>query len=90
MIRRLSKKRAAENRKYLKLRTEFLVANMVCQAGLPGCTINALFVHHQRGRIGANLTDVSNFLAVCHSCHQKIEHEPLLAKENGHSKSRIT
>lgn len=89
MIRKLSKKRAAENRRYLKLRVEFLTEHPLCQAGLSGCRINADSIHHQRGRIGDKLTDVSNFLAVCHWCHTYIEHEPVLAREKGFSKSRL-
>lgn len=89
MIKRNTKKRAAQNRLYLKIRAKFLSENELCQAGLEGCTYFATEVHHQEGRIGERLTDVSKFLGTCHSCHQKIEHQPKMAKSKGLSKSRL-
>lgn len=90
MIKRRSKKRAAQNRKYLKLRAKFLEENELCQAGLEGCTIMATTIHHRRGRIQDRLTDVKDFLGCCFSCHELIEHSPEMAKEKGFSKSRLT
>lgn len=88
-MRRLSVKRAAQNRKYLKLRKQFLEDNPICQAGLEGCTIQATTIHHSRGRIQDRLTDVKDFLGCCMNCHGIIENEPIMAKQNGFSKSRL-
>lgn len=89
MIKRNTKKRAAQNRLYLKLRAKFLEENELCQAGLPGCNVYANQIHHVGGRCSDKLTDVSNFLAVCPNCHDKIEHSPEMARKKGFSKSRL-
>lgn len=88
-INRLSKKRAMEYKGYSIVRKEYLDKNPYCEARIPGCTIQASEVHHKAGKIGAKLTDVSNFLAVCRSCHDKIEANPDFAKEEGFSLSRL-
>lgn len=90
MIRKLSKKRANLSAQYRRRRKRFLEDNPICQAGLDGCTHHATQIHHQKGRIGMLLIDMENFLAVCHCCHQIIEHAPEMAKQNGYSKSRLT
>lgn len=89
MIRKLSVKRQLQNKEYLKLRKVFLEENPFCQAKLKNCTFEANQIHHQMGRVGLLLTDTTNFLAVCHQCHQWIELNPLKAKELGLSKSRL-
>ena len=89
-MRKLSVKRAKQNREYLKLKDIFLTENPVCQAKINRhCTNEATQIHHQRGRVGALLTDTNNFLAVCYQCHAHIELNPILAKELGFSKSRL-
>lgn len=90
MVKRFSKKRAKQNRLYLKLREKFLQDNPMCQVGLPGCRHTSTTVHHVAGRQGLRLIDVNNFLAACMPCHETIEHEPEMAKENGFSKSRLS
>jgi hypothetical protein len=87
-MRRFSKKREKENRQYRKQRIAFL-DGLECEAGLKGCTVFATEVHHQKGRIGKNLLDRSTWLGVCRNCHDIIEHEPVMAKERGLSKSRL-
>jgi len=86
-INRVSKKRAKENREYLKVRKVFLESLIYCQ--VKGCKELATEVHHKKGRIGKLLTDISYFLGVCRECHSKIELEPLWAKENGYSLNRL-
>ncbi len=88
-MRKLSVKREKQNKEYLKLRNVFLEENPICQAKLKGCTNEATECHHKKGRIGLLLTDLNNFLSVCHSCHSWIELNPLKAKELGFSKSRL-
>jgi len=89
MIRKISKKRSAQVRTYSKIRKEFLEENPYCQARIPECTIQATQVHHKAGREGDRLNDTSRFLAVCDSCHKWIELNPLKAKEQGYSLSRL-
>lgn len=88
-VRKVSKKRAKENRKYSVLRKQFLEDKM-CEAGLEGCTEVADQVHHMSGRVGKNFLDTSTWLGVCPSCHKQIEERPAMAKQLNLSKSRLT
>lgn len=87
-IRKVSKKRAKENREYAKVRKEYLEDNPNCEANLLGCTTGATDIHHKKGR-GLFLCDPRHFLAVCRNCHCFIEDNPLEAKEMGFSESRL-
>lgn len=87
MIRKRSLKRAKQEREYAKLRFAYLNIFRLCQ--VCGCAYSSE-VHHKKGRIGELLTDTRFFLAVCHTCHQKIELFPDWAKEKGYSLSRLT
>lgn len=86
-IKKVSNKRKVENKEYTKLRKAFLESSIYCQ--VKGCKKLATEVHHKKGRIGKLLTDISYFLGVCRECHNKIELEPLWAKENGYSLNRL-
>jgi len=86
-MRKLSVKRAKQNREYLDLRKAYFYNNPLCEVKF--CDNLATEIHHKKGRIGKLLTDTSNFLAVCRQCHQKIELNPIWAKEQGYSKSRL-
>lgn len=70
--------------KYMLLRNLFLEEFKICQA----CNSSeSTEVHHKAGRDGDNL--FKDFLAVCRSCHDKIENNPIWAKEQGYSISRL-
>lgn len=73
---------------YSKKRAAFLVVHAKCQAKLVGCTGEATDVHHKAGR-GENHLKISTWLAVCRSCHNWIELNPLEAKELGLSENRL-
>lgn len=88
-IRRLSKKRAAQNVLYLKKRRIFMQQNNTCQAKLPSCSYWATEIHHKKGRVGILLTDDRFFLSVCRSCHDYIEENAEYAKSMGFSESRL-
>jgi len=62
----------------------------MCEARLPGCSLNATDIHHKKGRIGVNYLDTTNFLAVCRACHNLIETHVEMAKEAGFSKNRLS
>lgn len=70
---------------YRKKRDRFMEANPKCAV----CGGESTDLHHMKGRVGKNLTDTSNFLAVCRPCHNKIEENPEWAKQNGYSKNRL-
>lgn len=73
-IKKLSKKREAQNKIYLVLRKEFLEQNPYCQIKFEGCSNLSVEVHHSEGRIGTLLTNVEYFVATCRNCH-RIHHD---------------
>lgn len=85
----VSKKRREILDEYSKKRKAYLALNLLCEAKLPGCTGNSTEIHHKAGKIGENHNKISNFLAVCRSCHNIIEMNPNMAKELGFSQSRL-
>ncbi|NBO61650.1 MAG: HNH endonuclease [Flavobacteriia bacterium] len=78
-LRRVSKKRAQQNRKYTKLREEYLKHNPVCDA----CGGRATEIHHKRGRFQERLLDKDFFSPLCRGCHQKVHMEPKWAYSVG-------
>jgi hypothetical protein len=77
-IRKLSKKRAAQNRIYLKMAKEFITDKFCPVTGYP-----ATEVHHISGRIGALLTDERYFLAVSTEGHRWIHENVKEARSKG-------
>lgn len=67
-LRRLSKKREADYRAYLKEKDEFLEQKLFCEATLH-CLNPVTQVHHMKGRAGALLRDKVYWLATCTTCH---------------------
>lgn len=95
-LRRVSKKRATEQRSYSALRREFLAENLWCHVCLDvggpwttGTICRATDVHHMRGRVGADYLDVRHWLPVCRNHHDLIGAQPLVALARGYSLSRI-
>lgn len=87
-LRRVSKKRAAQNRTYTKKRKAFLIRFPVCQicaslVGEDGPAYRSEEVHHRNGRIGVALLDEEKWLAVCRDHHRKIHAEPKWARSRG-------
>ncbi len=73
---------------YKKEAKKFMAENPKCQ--VQGCTKKSDHIHHKAGRIGKNLTDVKNWLAVCAEHHTQIETDVIWAKENNYSVNRLT
>jgi len=88
-IKLVSKRRSKQNNEYTKARSTYLLAHPFCEARIPGCTFQAVEIHHKRGKIEGLLTDPKWFLSVCRSCHDVIEAKGVFAKENGFSVSRL-
>lgn len=74
-IKPLSDKRKKQNDLYLQLRKVFLTKNKYCEVKLKGCTIHSTEVHHSEKKIGTKLTDIEFFVAICRTCHHKVENE---------------
>lgn len=77
-IRKLSKKRAAQNRIYLKMAKAFIADKFCPVTGFP-----ATEVHHINGRIGSLLTDERYFLAVSTEGHRWIHENVKEARSKG-------
>lgn len=78
MIKRVSKKQAAKNRKYAKRRKEFLIDKFCPVTG--GV---ATEVHHIRGRVGDLLLDETYWLAVSTEGHRWIHNNVAEARKKG-------
>ena len=88
-IKRVSKKRAKQEREYKPIRKKFLADNPLCGLKLPGCTGAATEVHHQAGREGKRLLDVNDFIGACSNCHKIATEKSKEAIVAGHSKTRL-
>lgn len=85
-VKRVTEKRAAQNREYSAMRKEFLKEYPVCQ--VKGCSKPATSVHHIKGRSNDLLTDPENFMAICDDCHRTITEHSAEAIRQGYSKLR--
>ena len=90
-IARRSPKRAKQEGEYSKKAKAFKEEHSFCQACLPNiCTSKTNDVHHMKGRVADLLLDEEYWLAVCRSCHEWIEANPIEARDLGYSVSKIT
>ena len=89
-ISRSSPKKDRADYLYAIARRTYLETHPMCEAKIPGCTLNATDIHHKKGRVGGYYLDTTNFLAVCRACHNIIETQVDMAKEEGFSKSRLS
>ncbi len=93
-MNKVSEKMSQNLNKYASIRAKFLL-NRWC--GVHGKPCIPIEIHHVAGRIGFYdekeiplLIDTRFFLAVCREAHEQIEMNPVWAKENGYSESRLT
>lgn len=86
-IAKFSTKKLNELKEYRKLRDKYFKENPICQ--FPGCHSTEISLHHARGRIGANLTDISTFRSLCLTHHRFVEENPEEAIKLGLSEKRI-
>jgi len=85
-----SQKRSLEEKLYSLRRKVFLQNHPMCEAHVQGiCAGQATEIHHKAGKIGKDLIDELNFLAVCRGCHNYIEEKRTWAMEKGFSIKRI-
>jgi hypothetical protein len=85
-IAKVTAERKEVNKEYEKVKREFLKSHPICEVCM---TEPSKDVHHKRGKIGKLLTDVRYFLAACRPCHIFLENDPLFAKKEGYSESRL-
>lgn len=89
-IPKVSEKQLLRLKEYRKVRDEYMKNNPYCQARLDYCQVKSTDLHHKAGKIGKLLSDERYFLAVCRTCHERIERHPAMAKELGLSLDRLT
>jgi hypothetical protein len=82
----VSEKQALKLKEYRLKRDKFLEENPVCM--VEGCKGKSE-LHHARGRIGENLTDVSTFRNLCRRHHQWVELHPEEARKLGLTENRL-
>ena len=85
-----SQKRTKEEKIYMAKRYIYLTEHPMCEAHISGiCLKHASEIHHKAGKIGDDLIDETNFLAVCRECHNYIENNRSWAMTMGYSLKRI-
>ena len=91
-INKVSDTKKELDKRYRKVRTEFLRQHPLCQAKIDqDCKKVATDVHHMRGKVGEeDYLNQKYFLAVCRHCHGIIERSPAWARQNGFSLSRLS
>ena len=79
-IRRVSARRAKENKTYTVVRKQYIIEHPKCEVCLhaPACDI-----HHRRGRWKSRLNDTEWWLAICRPCHDRNHGNPAWAYEKG-------
>lgn len=87
-IKKVSDKRAEQNKEYLKVRKEYLTEYPFCE--FPGCHRKSTECHHKLGRVEHLLTNPVYFAALCSEHHKWVENNPLQAKAMGLSLDRLT
>jgi hypothetical protein len=83
-LRKVSKKRAKELRKYYWERGNFLAMRRFCEMPKVGICLNpATDVHHEKGRRGKTLLDKRYWWAMCREHHRWIHDHAREARKLG-------
>lgn len=80
-LKHVSSKRREANKKYAKLRLEYLSIRPICFVCKKAKSTD---IHHIHGRTGTNFLDMDTWLPTCRKCHDQIHKEPRWARENGY------
>lgn len=85
-----SPKRLKQLAEYRKRRTEYLEDNPSCEVHISKqCMGKASEIHHKWGKIGNDLIDVNNFIAICRPCHNWVHENDAEARAKGLLISRL-
>jgi hypothetical protein len=68
---------------YTIIRKQWMKDHPMCQAKLPGCSLEAHDIHHKEGKVGELYLDTTNFVSICRNCHTWVHSNPKQAKELG-------
>lgn len=85
-VKKITEKRAKQNREYLEMREQFLEQYPMCQ--IKDCTRKSTQIHHIQGKANDLLTNPENFLAICDECHRTITEHSAEAIKEGYTKLR--
>lgn len=85
-VKKITEKRAKQNREYLEMREQFLEQYPMCQ--IKDCTRKSTQIHHIQGRANDLLTNPENFLAICSTHHTHFTTNSAEAIKEGYSKLR--
>ena len=88
-IAKVSEKRKAEQKEYVKIVAEMLAENPDCAIKETGCQTIASGLHHQRKRTPATFLDKRFLIRACSNCNLWVELHPLEAIAKGHSLSKF-
>lgn len=81
-LARRSKRQAKRDQAYAVVRVQALIRDGGrCQRY--GCCAEATDVHHRRGRVGADLTDLELLVSLCRACHDEVHANPAWAYRVG-------
>lgn len=80
-LRRVSKRRAKENKEYSRLRLTYLGMFPICERCKKSESVH---IHHTNGRFKERLNDTKHWKALCFECHMFVHHNPSQAKNEGY------
>lgn len=84
-----SKRQRKRDQEYPVVRVQALIRDKGrCQR--EGCCAEATDVHHRRGRVGADLTDLELLVSLCRSCHDECHANPAWARSVGLMVRRVS
>lgn len=87
-IKRLSKKRAKQEKIYSTLRKQYLEEGDLCELRTPDCTNMATCIHHVNGRT-VHFLNKKTWMKSCVPCNSWVERNHLEAQGKGLKKSKF-
>jgi hypothetical protein len=87
-IPKISKKRKADQKEYVKIVKEMLSIDPNCEIKESGCQVKASGLHHKKKRTPATFLDKRFLKRSCDNCNLWCELHPIEAIHKGHSISK--
>jgi hypothetical protein len=81
-IKKVSDKRAKQNRAYLLVKARYMIDHLDCE--FEGCNKPMKDIHHRKGRHNGRLLDARFFMSICREHHLWVHNFPIKAKEKGY------
>ena len=77
-LRRVSTRQQKRLNRYYAASKAYLDEHPMCE--MPGCGYHADEIHHKMGR-GIHIDNPEHFMAICRSCHRRVEDNKSWARE---------